>query len=492
MAIPIEDKQKETKKMYIVLIIGALLMLIIGQLPPFGQVTIIGMRLLGIFIGCIFTWFFGYLSLGSIMGIAFFALYVPGNTGNVAFPSAFGNYNLVMIFFCLIFCYGLQKCGVLSYVARLILSIRFARKGPWHLALVFWIASIACSAIVTNSLAAAVLMFGIFYEVADKLQLPKRSHFTAIVMIISATFCSLCIAMMPYSPALWVPIGMMQAVAPHITAIPIVKICLLNWLLVFVTLMIAAILLKILLAFGVIQPNFTLAKDFVIVEKEELIMTKNVKWGLFYIAVIMVLMVGASVIPASHPVGAFLSRVGTIGCFLVVCLMMCLTTIDGERMMTFEDAVRNGVPWGLYFMLLAALTIAGNLGTEAAGISATISAFAATHLGGASVYIFALSLLAFTLVLTNCINNAVAQQLAIPIMTTLLLGAGINPIAIIGMATIVVEHGNILPSGSPVGALMHGNPEWLSSGQVYLYAAVGSLCALLAIAICLPLGFVLI
>lgn len=480
------------KKMYLILLLGCIIMVAIGMCPPFGEVTTMGMRLLGIFVGCIFIWLFGYITIGSIIGILFLALFVPGNTGNVIFPTVFGNYNLIMILFCLIFCYGLQVSGVLTYLAKLILSAKFVRKGPWHLAMAFWLAAILCASIVTNSLAAAILIFGIFYEVAAKIGIQKRSRYCVFVLIISATFCSLCIACFPYSPALWVPIGIMQSVTPEITTIPLVHICLVNWLLIFIAFFVAALLLKIMLIIGFITPEFSLSDDFVIVKKEDLKMTPTIKAGFFYIILVTVLMVSSSVIPQTNPIGAFISRFGIIGIFMLTTLLMCLIPIKGKHLMTFEEAMKNGVPWGMYFMLAAALTIASTLTNEAAGLSATITSFAATYLNGSNTYLFILALLAFTLLLTNCINNAVAQQLAIPIMTTLLVASNINPILIVGMATIVVEHGNILPSGSPVGALMHANTEWMSSAQVYIIATVGSICALIGISVCIPLCFVLV
>ena len=484
--------KNDNRKMYLILLIGVIIMLGIGVLPPFGQVTQIGMRLLGIFCGCIFIWLFGYISIGSIIGILLLALYVPENTGNTTFPAVFGNYNLIMILFCLIFCYGLQKSGVLTYLAKLILSAKFVRKGPWHLALAFWLAAILCASIVTNSLAAAILIFGIFYEVADKVGIKKRSRYCVFVLIISATFSSLCIACFPYSPALWVPIGIMQSVAPQITEIPIIHICAVNWILIFITLLIVSILLKILLVAGIIKPEFNLSNDFTIVSKSDLNMTPQVKAGFAYIILVTVMMVGSSVIPQTNIVGAYLNRFGVIGVFIFTTLLMCLISIKGERLMTFEEAMTKGVPWGMYFMLAAALTIASTLTSEQAGVAATITSFASTYLTGSNAYFFVLAILTFTLCLTNCINNAVAQQLTIPIMTTLLVAANINPILVVGMATIVVEHGNVLPSGSPVGALMHGNTAWMSSAQVYLIATVGSLCTILAMAICIPLCFVLV
>ena len=52
---------REDKKFYIVVAITALIMYGFGFLPTFGQVSPQGMKILGIFLGCIFAWCFGEL-----------------------------------------------------------------------------------------------------------------------------------------------------------------------------------------------------------------------------------------------------------------------------------------------------------------------------------------------------------------------------------------------------------------------------------------------
>ena len=489
----IKNKPQDTKKFYAVIAIGILMMLVIGNLPTFGDVTRIGMRLLGIFAGCIFMWLFGYLGIGGFIGILAIALYVPGNVGNAVFPSVFGNFNLVMVFFCLVFVYGLQQSGVLNYVAALILSTKFATKSPWHLAVAFWITGIVTGAIITNSLAATLLLFGILYSTADRIGMERRSNYTAFVIIVTATFTTLACALLPYSPTLLVPIGIMQATAPELagTALPMAQILLCNWVLVLVALVVAAVLLKVLLASGYLKVSFELCADEKIVNDEDLKLTKRVKWGFFYVVAIILIIVGTSVVPTTTALGALLTKLGLIGSFLIVIAMMCFTTVDGERMINIEDAVKNGVPWGLYFMLAAALTLAGSISKADAGVMSTVSSFATTHLSSSSNFVFVFGVLVFTLILTNCINNVVAQQLVVPLITIVMISQGLNPVLIIGMVAIVVDHGNVMPSGSPIGAYMHGNSEWMSSKQVYLYATLGSICAIVGLLVAVPLAMML-
>lgn len=492
MTIIPNDKKKETKKFYSVIIIGILSMFIIGSLPPFGEVTVMGMRLLGVFVGCIFMWLFGYLAVGGLIGVLALALYIPGNTGNAVFPSVFGNYNLIMVFFCMVFCCGLQKCGVIKYISDVILASKFATKSPWHLSVAFWAVGTVVAMILTNPLATVLLVFGVFYGVAEQLGLEKRSNYVAFTLILTATFAGFSAALLPYSPTLLVPIGIMQATAPEIGAIPMMKVLIVNWSLVIVAFIVAALLLKVLLKTGYLKCNVELDKDFVIVKKEDIHLTKGAKWGFFYIAVVMFIMICTSILPAENAIYTFANRLGTIGTFLIVLAMMALTTVDGERLITVEGCISGGVPWGLYMLLAAALTLAGTLAKPEAGVLATVQAFASSHLNIENNFLFLFAILVFALVLTNCINNVVAQQLVVPLMTLLILSKGLNPVLAVGLIGIVIDHGNVMPSGSPIGALMHGNSEWMSSKQVYFYATLGSICGVIGLLIAVPLCLTLV
>lgn len=72
-------------------------------------------------------------------------------------------------------------------------------------------------------------------------------------------------------------------------------------------------------------------------------------------------------------------------------------------------------------------------------------------------------------VLTNIINNVVTLTLLIPISLFFLASNGGNPLVLIALFTPIVIQGFVLPSGSAVGALLHGNEEWLSPGTICKY-----------------------
>lgn len=134
---------------YIKIVAILILMIGIGYLPAFGSITPYGMKILGIFIGCVVGWGFGYQFITSVFALILLS-FQGENTIDTVMTGAFGNGSLVMVLFALLFCFGIEQTGLMTYVANWILSRKFANKGPWFVSLAFWIACCACSALVTN------------------------------------------------------------------------------------------------------------------------------------------------------------------------------------------------------------------------------------------------------------------------------------------------------------------------------------------------------
>ena len=131
--------------------------------------------------------------------------------------------------------------------------------------------------------------------------------------------------------------------------------------------------------------------------------------------------------------------------------------------------------------------------SEEAGIAALLQGVLNNMTGNMSLYVLATVLLIALLILTNCITNIVAAQLVIPIVTMVFMSKDVNPGLVVGMMAIVFDYGLVLPSGSPLGAFMHGNSEWMTSGQVYKYASISVITVALSIAcIGVPLAMLFI
>lgn len=206
---------KSRKKAYIHIVIIIAFMTLFGALPPVGPLTPIGMHVLGIFIGMIYGWSIGEQAWPSLLGLVMLGL-LEGNTVTGVLSEAFSNATLQLILYSLLFCYGISSTGLLEYTAKFILSRKFAKKGPWWLCFAFWLAAAVAGAITTNSLAVTILLWSIFYPIAEELKLPKKSPYVAIMLI------GICVTsytggtVFPYSAFVNVGFGILRSAYPDV------------------------------------------------------------------------------------------------------------------------------------------------------------------------------------------------------------------------------------------------------------------------------------
>ncbi len=107
-----------------------------GCLPSFGEITPLGMRTLGIFIGLIYGWSTIGMIWPSFLGL--FALSLLPNTGAIEiFKAGFGDRITMVIFFLLLFAGLINKVGLSKYIADWCISRKFAHGRPYVILAMF-------------------------------------------------------------------------------------------------------------------------------------------------------------------------------------------------------------------------------------------------------------------------------------------------------------------------------------------------------------------
>ena len=87
------------------------------------------------------------------------------------------------------------------------------------------------------------------------------------------------------------------------------------------------------------------------------------------------------------------------------------------------------------------------------------------------------------LIMTNLINDMVTMIVLFPICGSLFVAAG-GPIELMAYLFVpAMAQGMFMPSGSMNGALVHGNREWLTSGEAYKYLGIQECCVLVVMTI---------
>jgi len=463
-------------------------MFLFGLLPPFGPLTQMGMQVLGIFIGMIWGWTIGETIWPSLLGLVLLG-FTEGNTVTGILNTAFANTTLQQVLFSLLFCYGITACGLLELVAKWILSRKFAKKGPYWMLFAFWLAAAVAGAVTTNSLPVTILLWSIFYPIAKALNLQPKSTYVTIMLVGICVFSYTGAVCVPYNAFANICLGVLYANMPELQGtMNYASYCILMVVLNIV-------LFPTMIGFFkfIVRPKIDYYVVDNIVDPNELHMNKMQKIMSGYIVLLCAMMIAPNLMPKTWLITTILTNLSVNGSFIVVMVLMYLTyAADGYHLMDFAEGMIKGVPWGLYFLLLAALTIAGLITSPATGISTLLIDIVNPLLAGKSAAVFMAIMVVAACVITNCINNVVTVSLLMPISLGFLAVNGGSPMMMASLLIIMCLQGVVMPAGSVLGALLHGNTEWLNAGGIYKYSIMAEI--VLAAVICIvgiPLGNIL-
>ena len=176
------------RRSYIHVVIMFSLMLGVGFLPPFAQVTPLGMKVLGVFLGLVYGWCFIDLLWTSVLG--FFALGLTGFMDTTtAVATAFGNQSVIIILICFAFAECVDRIGVTTAIAYWALGRKLFVGKPWIFISGVIIVSLILS-IFGAWYAAMFLMWAVVDKVAEINKIPKGNLLTSMLgaMIVYACF----------------------------------------------------------------------------------------------------------------------------------------------------------------------------------------------------------------------------------------------------------------------------------------------------------------
>ena len=126
------EAAKKKEHLYIHIIITVFFMFGFGYLPAPEPITVLGMKMLGVFLGLIYAWSFSTLLWPSLMGIL--ALVTNGYLTLKAFLTVgFANDTVVFLLFIFIFTAAVEKEGVTTCMANWCISRKILTGRPWLL-----------------------------------------------------------------------------------------------------------------------------------------------------------------------------------------------------------------------------------------------------------------------------------------------------------------------------------------------------------------------
>lgn len=481
-----ESSNKKTAKYYIFSAIGIAIMLFFGYLPPFGTVTELGMKVLGIFIGAI--WCF---STVGCFWPALLALILFGTSGlyeggvTATFAAAFGSDTWLFVLFVLAFAAMINNSGASKIIANNMASWKFTKGKPYAVSWVLLTIAYVVGALISVT-PGIVITWAILYVMCEGYGYKPHDKYPTL-MVIAITFAALMgQAALPFKAA---PIMYMNALSKATDGAVTVSYA--QFALVAIPMTYLAGISPLLAMKFIFRPDVSLIKnsDFVFTSDETKFNSEQ-KIFMLFLAAFFVLLFLPGIFTQT---GGFIAWLKTIGntaiCVLLLIIAGFVMKKNGTSFVNLAKTFKDGIPWETMMILAFAVVATSAMTNAACGIKDQIAAWLTPLFGegtGMGLFIFLVILL--SAVITNFIGNLIVGLMFVPIIVAFATSAGISQNLVVAIA-VTTNMSLFLPSASPLAALLHSNTEWCSSNDIYKYSwpivIVGVLVCFL---VCVTLG----
>lgn len=453
----------ENKKMhYLDAAIVMILMLGFGFLPAPDPITPLGMRVLGVLLGCLYGWLRGSIIWVSLAGLIMIG-FVTGTKVDQTLATGFSNNTVLIILASYLFCGGLQKSNLMDTVSKLILKRKFAKRSPWGLAFAIWLVAIV-GGILVGPAVCVILCWVLFSNIVDIIGVDRKSRYVQIVTCGIAVMTYSGNGIIPWNSCILISSAIMSAVVPGF------QINFLDYTVVATIITVLALPAFILLG-KILCPNvdYTVPDEII---KGDIKMDASQMVALGCVLFVFCSLFAPNFFPETSAISKFSSTIGVPGTMILVSIIMELVVVGKESICEIGYSFKHYINWSTILLVMAALVIAGFLTADGTGISVFLKNLLAPVFGGKSLLLFLILLCIICTVATNCLNNAVMMTLLIPIAALFAPDYGVSNQYLVSIMSILLTMGLMLPSGSIIGSLLHAQENLITSSQAMKWSLV--------------------
>lgn len=459
-------------KMILNKIIVILFMFVVPYLPTFSEMTPLGMKVLGIFVGTIYGWITIDLLWPSLIGIIALGLSGIFDSLEACFSACFGTQTSLLILGSLFVCALVAATDLSLWIVRFMMNLRVAKKYPFIMVFFIFLAAWIV-ATLSHAIVAGVLVLSIYRSLAKAAHIPSQDPVNSFMLVGITLGCMFGDLTFPFRPISYAILNVYTAFSGSeidftrymITCMP------------FLAFMLAAYTL-----FGkLFRVDISFLKEFS-EKSEKPVATKKQKWTLFFLVMMLATMMIPSLTGEStNPVFQVVNMLGLGGLTVIWLLIMMFWEIDGKPLMNLQELSRN-FEWGVYLCVCFLIPLANAISNEECGISATLSSLLSPILSNMSPMLFLISIVLLSIVLTNVLNNMIVAMLFITLLFSLPeCMENLDVVAAVLSIMLASYVACATPAASPLNAFMYGQRDLVSFKNQILQGLKA--CVLLAVLI---------
>ena len=462
---------------------GVLLLFLL--LPPFEPLTVLGMKVVGIFLFTIIWWATVGIGYPSLLCIALLAL-TGAMTPKAVFAASLGNWVVFFLIGCFGLSEGLRITGFSRRFALWFMTRPFTAGRPWMLLAMFLLACTLLGSVMSST-ATCIVFLAIATPMLEALGYKKGDSFAAMFMMGVAWAATASLSMTPIAHAGNIMVmDWIRRDFGYTISFP-------QWMSFGIPMGLLVYLMVLGVFRYVVRPDVSritsMTANYIREEAGKMGAMKleeKLTLGVFLAVVVCWLLPGLvnNILPG---VSDYLNRIGYAIPALVGASLLCLIRVKNQPLMTFQQWMTGGMEWGSTALVAAIMVIGTAVGNPETGIPELLTNIFQPVAVGAPFYVFVLTSLFWVVLQTNVMSNLVSMTLVYAIMVPAAIAAGVgNPIALGATIAAASNYAFSLPSATTTTAIVVGS-GWVSVGFLSRYGVLLLIPIVLAFTfICYP------
>ncbi len=441
-----------------------------------------------VFIGMLWLWVFVETFWSSLIGVLLIA-FSPHFPLPQFMAQYMGNPTTFLIFFILFFSAALTKSNVVVYISNYLLTRKYLQGRPYMLMLAILIAAYA-GAWFDGGLGTVFLIWPVTYLILTEAGYkPGDKVSTFMVGNVIAGLVFALLTNIIKGPVLFMSSGYTNYVSNN-PNLGLEHINVASWTLFTAILCVITTILLFLGARFILKLDVEAIKNF---DTEKLKnkplppMNWKQKTLLYLFAIYIAWMVIPSLLPQTIPFIAYCKSKAFAGSMALFAVMIIIKR-KNEPLIKLPE-VAAAVPWGLYFLLAAALYFGGILTNPKTNIPILLEMLISNALQGLDFIPFLLLTMLLAIVATNLMNSIVTGIIGSPIIASVALNYGFPALPIVVLFLFILMSAMLTPAAGVPGAMLHGNKEWLPGKAAMSYAVFFTIViSIVTVAVGIPLA----
>ena len=455
----------------------------IGFLSPWGSLSPLGMKVLGIFIGLLYGWTTIGFVWPSLMGVI--ALGLSGyQTVPQVLSAGFGAaQNTVVCFFLFVFAAYMDRIGLSHIIANWFISRKACIGKPYVLTLMIFIAAYVLGATI-SLFTAILLLFSIFYNMCDTLGYKKLEKYPVAVLCGIVYSAMLGFALFPFKAVQILVLSSLGTVSGGMT-VDFAQFTLTMFAVTAVCLALYMAIMKYIVRPDV--SNFDGVGD-IFEDLRNVKMTQEQKIAAGFLIFFMIEMFIPSVLPKTWAITQVFANLSIPGSLALVLMLMAMLKIKGKVSFNYQDCATLGTNWEMIIMFVATMPVSAAMSDKNVGVITFLVELLSPILTNFSGIAFCIVFLTLAAVLTQVAHNLVLAALLTPILYQFSIQLGADPLLMCTLFSFAIATAVATPGGSATAALMFTN-DWIGRGNSYKYGwLMAGLSLLVTIVIGLSFG----